>query len=58
MAVRAFSNKIAEKLQNGKITMLLKILFVSGVFPGINEQLHVGKTFLLMWLSGGLRNLY
>lgn len=37
--------------------MLLRSLFVLGVFPGINEQLHVGKTFLLTWLSGRLRNL-
>lgn len=58
MAMTAFFNKIPVKLQNGKITTLLKTLFVLGVFPGINEQLHVGKTFLLVRPSGGLRNLY
>lgn len=58
MAVSAFFNKITVKLQNGKIAKLLKTPFVLGVFPGINEQLHVGKKFLLMRLSGGLRNLY
>lgn len=58
MSVSDFFKKIAVKLQNGKITMVLKTQFVFRVFPGINEQLHVGKKFFLMRLLGGLRSLY